>query len=178
VQRVSEGILLNYPRRYIESLIPPPMTTTLSFEIIDINGKALICQADADNAVTAILALLGLTGDELMLDTEDWRDYDWFDGRNVYTSTEIIENDLMYTSTDVCFTDYRDITSLVKNGDWCVINNRAYCLTSLPRVRKRLRRGDFAKARTTMAIIKLRQLVELSNELSLKKRGEHHATID
>jgi len=153
------------------------MTTALIFEITDLNGNALTCTADdADSAVKPILALLGLTGDELMLDENDWRGHDWFDGRSVYTSTEIIENDLEITCTDVYFTNYRDITSLVKNGDWIVINNHAYCLPRLPRVRKRLMRGDFAKVRATMAIVKLKQLVELCDELSLKKRGEHHAT--
>ena len=118
----------------------------------------------------------GITGDELMLDTDDWRGHDWFDGRSVYTPIEIIENDLECTSTDVYFDHYTDISNLVASGAWLIKNGRAYCLPRLPRVRKRLRRGDFAKARATMAIIKFRQLVELSNELSLKKRGEHHAT--
>ena len=140
------------------------MTTALIFEIIDINGKPLTCTADdANSAVKPILAMLGLTGDELMLDKNDWRDSDWFDGRSVYTSTEIIVNDLDCTSTDVYFNHYTDITNLVATGAWLIRNNHAYCIAHWPRVRKRVRRGDFAKARATMAIIKLRQLVELCN---------------
>ena len=149
----------------------------MQFEINTQGNKTIFIEAaDADSAVKPILALLGLRGDELMLDENDWRGYDFFDGRSVYTPVEIIENDLECTSTDVHFTNYRDITSLVENGDWIVINNHAYCLPRLPRVRKRLMRGDFAKVRATMAIVKLKQLVELCDELSLKKRGEHHAT--
>jgi hypothetical protein len=145
------------------------MTAALDFEI-SVPGKTLTCQADADNAVKTILALLGLTGNELMLDIDDWRGHDWFDCRSVYTPIEIIENDLECTSTDVYFNHYTDISNLVASGAWLIKNGRAYCLPRLPRVRKRLMRSDFAKARSTMAIIKLRQLVELSNEFSLKNK--------
>ena len=140
---------------------------------INIPGKTLTIEAvDAVAAVKPIQALLGLTtGDELMLDLNDWRGHDWFDGRSVYTPIEIIENDLECTSTDVYFNHYADISNIVASGAWFIKNGRAYCLPRLPRVRKRLMRGDFAKARATMALIKLRQLIKLSNEFSLKKRG-------
>ncbi len=148
------------------------MTTTLIFEVIDINGKPLTCTAnDADSAVTPILAMLGLTGDELMLDTDDWRGHDWFDGRNVYTSTEIIENDLECTSTDVYFNHYTDITNLVASGAWLIRNNHAYCIAHWPSGKARKhskRRGYFKQARKLYPawFAKLKQLERLGNQLT------------
>jgi hypothetical protein len=62
----------------------------MQFEINAPGNKThFIEAADADSAIKPILALLGLRGDELMLDEDDWRGYDFFDGRSVYTPTEI-----------------------------------------------------------------------------------------
>ena len=134
----------------------------MQFEINAPGNKTHFIEAiDADSAVKPILALLGLRGDELMLDEDDWRGYDFFDGRSVYTPVEIIENDLECTSTDVHFTNYRDITSLVEKGDWIVINNHAYCLPRLPKVRPRLKRGQFNQVRLLITIAKLKQLERL-----------------
>ena len=134
----------------------------MQFEINTQGNKTIfIDAADADSAIKPILALLGLTGDELMLDEDDWRGYDFFDGRSVYTPVEIIENDLECTSTDVHFTNYRDITSLINSGAWHVVNGRAYCLPRLPKVRPRLKRGQFNQVRLLITIAKLKQLERL-----------------
>jgi hypothetical protein len=150
------------------------MTTLLNFEISDINGKALTCQCTEADAVITILALLGLTGDELMLDTDDCRDYDWYDakdggGRSVYTSTEIIEGDLDCTGTDVYFNHYTDISSLVASGAWLVRNDHAYHLKTWPigKARKHIkRRGDFKEVRKLYPswLGKLKQLERLGNQ--------------
>ena len=134
----------------------------MQFEINAPGNKThFIEAADADSAVKPILALLGLRGDELMLDENDWRGYDFFDGRSVYTPTEIIENDLECTSTDVHFTNYRDITDLVSCGAWIVIDDRAYCLPRLPKVSPRLTRGQFTQVRQLLTMVKLKQLENL-----------------
>jgi hypothetical protein len=145
------------------------MTITLIFEIIDKYGNALTCRADADNAVKTILALLELTGSELMLDTEDWRDSDWYDGRNVFTSTEIIVNDLEATGSDVFFCNYLDITTLLASGAWLIRNHHAYCIAHWPigKARKHSsRRGDFRKVRKLYPVWlrKLKQLERLGNQ--------------
>ncbi|MEI6270446.1 MAG: hypothetical protein WCP01_16340 [Methylococcaceae bacterium] len=116
------------------------MTTTLSFEI-SVPGKTLTCQADADNAVTTILALLGLTGSELMLDT------------------------------DVYFNHYTDISNLVTSGAWLIRNRRAYCIPHWPsgRARKHFkRRCDLKQARKLYPdwLAKLKQLERLGNQLT------------
>ena len=143
------------------------MTTLLNFEI-SVPGKTLTIEAaDVVAAVPAILDVLGLTGHELMLDLNDWRGHDWFSGRNVYTSTEIIENDLELTTTDVYFNHYEDITNLVASGAWLVRNNHAYCIAHWPigGVRKHSkRRGDFKHARKLYPswLGKLKQLERLA----------------
>ena len=136
----------------------------MQFEINTQGNKTHFIEAtDADSAIKPILALLGLTGDELMLDEDDWRGYDFFDGRSVYTPVEIIENDLECTSTDVHFTNYRDITDLVSCGAWHVVNDRAYCLPRLPKVRPRLTRGQFNQVRQRLVMVKLKQLERLGS---------------
>ena len=142
---------------------------TLNFEIIDKDDKALTCQCTEADAVTTILALLGLTGDELMLDTDDWRDYDWYDGRNVFTATEIIKNDLDCTGIDVYFNHYTDISSRVASGAWLIRNNQAYCIAHWPigKARKHIKhRGDFKQARKLYPtwLGKLKQLERLGNQ--------------
>jgi hypothetical protein len=145
------------------------MMTKLIFEIIDQNGKALTCQCTEADAATTILALLGLTGDELMLDTDGCRDYDFYGSRNVYTPTEIIEDYLEYTGTDVYFNHYTDISSLVASGAWLVRNDHAYHLKTWPigRARKHIKhRGNFKQARKLYPawLGKLKQLERLGNQ--------------
>ena len=54
----------------------------MQFEINTPDNKTLTIEAvDAVAAVPVILALLGLRGDELMLDLNDWRGHEWFTGQ-------------------------------------------------------------------------------------------------
>jgi len=139
------------------------------FEIY-ITGMTLTCTADdADSAVKPILTMLGLRVDELMLDENDWRGYDWFHGGDVYTAAEIIVNDLEATGSDVFFCNYRDITNLVASGAWLIINGRAYCIAHWPigKARKHFKcRGDFKQARNLYPawLRKLKQLERLGNQ--------------
>jgi len=143
----------------------------LNFEISDLNGNSLSCQCTEADAVATILALLGFQGDELMLDTDDWREYDWHTGRNTYTAREIVENDLDSTGYEVHFESHTDISSLVTSGQWLVRNDHAYCIAHWPsgKARKHCkRRGDFTQARKLHPVWldKLKQLERLGNKLS------------
>jgi hypothetical protein len=147
------------------------LMTTLNFEIIDKNGNLKNCQCPEADAVATILALLGFQGDELMLDTDDWRHYDWYTGEDTYTARKIIENDLDSMGSEVHFESYTDISSLVANGAWLVRNNHAYCIAHWPsgKARKHCkRRGDFTQARKLHPVWldKLKQLESLGRQLS------------
>jgi len=148
-------------------------TKIQSYEIYTDTGIHVV-HAIEKNAVSVILSRLGYKGHELIW--EQYTDPYYPDAQNVYTAEKLIEIELDCTGSEIHWEMCVDITSRVANGEITIHKGRAWFFKRLPRVRKRLRRGDFAKARATMAIIKFRQLVELSNELSLKKRGEHHAT--
>lgn len=146
------------------------LMTTLNFEIIDIKGKALTCQCTEADAVVTILALLGFQGDELMLDTDDWRHYDWYTGVDTRTACEIIENDLDIMGSEVHFESYTDISSLVASGAWLVKDDHAYCIAHWPigKARKHIkRRGDFTQVRKLHPawMGKLKQLESLGNQL-------------
>lgn len=144
--------------------------TTLIYEINDFTGKALTCQCTEADAVATILALLGFQGDEIMLDTDDWRHYDWATGRDTYTAREIIENDLDCMVSEVHFENYTDISSRVASGQWLVRNDHAYCIAHWPsgKARKHCkRRGDFTQARNLHPVWldKLKQLESLGSQL-------------
>jgi hypothetical protein len=144
--------------------------TTLNFEIIDKNGKALICQCTEADAVATILALLGLHGDELMLDTDDWREYDWATGEDTYTAREIVENDLDSMGSEVHFESYIDISSRVTSGEWLIKDDHAYCIAHWPsgKARKHCKRsGDFTQAAKLHPVWldKLKQLERLGSQL-------------
>lgn len=145
----------------------------LNFEITDRKGTALTCQCTEADAVATILALLGLHGDEIMLDTDDWRAYavyDWYTGKDTYTAREIVENDLDCTGSEVHFENYNDISSRVTSGAWIVKDDHAYCIPHWPsgKARKHCkRRGDFTQARKLHPVWldKLKQLESLGNKL-------------
>jgi hypothetical protein len=140
----------------------------LNYEISDLTGKALTCQCTEADAVTTILALLGFHGDELMLDTDDWRHYDWYTGEDTYTARKIIENDLDSMGSEVHFESYTDISSRVASGAWLVKDDHAYCIPHWPsgKARKHCkRRGDFTQARKLHPVWldKLKQLESLGH---------------
>jgi len=145
--------------------------TTLNFEIIDINGNDLSCQCTEADAVATILALLGFQGDELMLDTDDWRAYDWYTGKDTFTAREIVENDLDSMGSEVHFESYTDISSSVASGAWLVRDDHAYCIAHWPSGKARKlckRRCDFSQVRKLHPawMGKLKQLESLGNQLS------------
>ena len=76
----------------------------MKIEITDLNGNVTYCKPKAN----AILAKLGLMGDEIMLDTDDWRGYGWFNGRDVFRARQVIEIGLDLIG-EVDFSNYRDI---------------------------------------------------------------------
>jgi hypothetical protein len=150
------------------SALPETEVTTLNFEISDLNGNSLSCQCTEADAVATILALLSFQGDELMLDTDDWREYDWHTGKDTYTAREIVENDLDSTGVEVHFETYTDISSLVTSGAWIVKDDHAYCIAHWPsgKARKHCkRRGDFTQARKLHPVWldKLKQLESLGH---------------
>ena len=147
-------------------------TKIKSYEIYTDSGIQVV-HAVEKNAVNVILNRLGYKGHELILIEGD--DY-YPNMQNVYTAEKLVDIELDCTDgSEVHFEGCVDITERVVSGELFINGHGRAQLSRMPKVKKRLRRGDFAKARSTMAIIKLRQLVELCNELSLKKREEHHA---
>jgi len=143
---------------------------TLKFEITDINDRALTCQCTETDAVATILALLGFHGDEIMLDTDDWRAYDWYGGKDTYRARKIVENDLDCMVSEVHFENYINITSRVTSGAWIVKDDHAYCIPHWPSGKARKhhnRRGDFTQARKLhpVSLDKLKQLESLGSQL-------------
>jgi hypothetical protein len=118
-----------------------------SYEIYTDSGIHVV-HAIEKNAVSVILNRLGYNGHELILIEGD--DYHYPNMQNVYTAEKLVEIELDCTDgSEVHFEGCVDITERVVSGELFINGHGRAQLSRMPRVRKRLRRGDFAKARAT-----------------------------